>query len=151
MELPTFLTDGLFIAVVVILALMPLAAGYGTFRMGQVLLADTERPRNPIVRRMFWSGVITTVVSVYITLLCVAALMNIVQGEAVEADFGAVTFAAALIALEIQPYLKWITLSKLSIMVDPGVPETQSQREDRQFGEQRRQLEQEHLDENLTD
>ena len=50
-------------------------------------------------------------------------------------------------ALPIGRYGRYLFATMIERQRRPGVPETQEQREDRQFGEERRHLEQKHLDE----
>lgn len=152
-ELPVLATNALFFLLVCLLTIMPIPAIYGAYKIGQVFWADPNRPRNQIIRVMLVSSATSAVASVYVSALSVQYLLNFVlpQSTVNDADFGSVTFAAVLVGVFIQPFLKWRALARLGTTIEVGVPETQDQREDRQFGEERRKLEQEHMDENLTE
>lgn len=144
-ELPTIITNDIFLLAVFALAAAPLFAMYGTFRIGRVYRSDTDRPRNRLLGRMFWSGASISVAGLYVTALSVGYIVSFFAGQAGDADFGGLTFALALITVLIQPYLNWLALNSLNgeVVLDHG-PETQNQREDRQFGTERRLLEVEH-------
>lgn len=144
MELPTILTNDLMLLIVSLLAFAPILSGYATWKIGQVLFHDEERPRNRIIRRMFMSGLSISVASVYVAALCIGYIISFINGAAPNADFGGLTFALVLLFVFLQPFLNWLSLRALNGGKVDIQNETQDQREDRQFGTERRKLEEQH-------
>lgn len=157
MDILEVLTTDLMFVLVIILAVMPLLSMYATFKIGKVYLSDESRPRNRILRRMFYSGLATSVAGFYITSVCVGYIRRFFDSNTLDpiADVGSVTFALALITVFIQPLLNWLAFRQLRREVDalPLTGQTQNQIEDAKFGHERRILEQQHIEEKrrLTD
>ena len=85
-----------------------------------------------------------------ISFVFVFGLWSYLSGAPFQAPYQlgrAVLWTVTVSALPIGRYGRHLVTEMTQRQRRPGVPETQEQREDRQFGEERRNLEQKHLDE----
>lgn len=147
--------EGIFLLMILALSLTPLLSGFAAYKIGQVYLADTTRPRNRILRRLFTSSALITLSALHISFLSAFAIANFFMSGTLNVDPTSITLTISLLALFIQPWLHWRALVALDggIEILKKIPETQNQMEDRRFGDARRDLEsvhikaQKHLDE----
>jgi hypothetical protein len=146
MELTTTATDILFLAGVAILSLMPILALPSAWKVFRIWKADEDRPRNAILQTLTGGTIINALASAFFALLTIGFWRDTFNGVPPDADFGGVLFVIVLIAVGYVPFMKLRTINKLmGREVDiQEVAETQNQREDREFGAQRRELEVKH-------
>lgn len=110
---PTEITKDLFIMLVAMLAIVPILDIPASIYLVSVYRADVERPRNRILRLLTTTAVLITIVSIYISTISFGLIAQWLGPATVQADFGGVTFAFALLLMEITPLLKARTLRKL--------------------------------------
>lgn len=151
MELQTTATDIMFLAGVAVLSLMPILSLPSAWKVFKIWKADDGRPRNLILQVMTLGTMVNALSSAFFALLTIEFWSDTFNGVPPDADFGGVVFVIVLIAVGYVPFMKLRAINKLKgreAATDNGV-ETQDQREDRQFGETRRELEVKH-NEDLT-